>query len=120
MNWTKLFVPGHDLSVEKAKEYMATRDATTYQLLDVRQPAEYEQGHLAGARLIPLKELLGRFRELEKGKPVLVYCAVGGRSKVAARVLSGLGFAHVYNIAGGIKAWQGGEDNGSGTAGIEK
>ena len=104
MNWKKLFVPGTDISVAEAKEYLAARDSMTYQLLDVRQPAEYEAGHLAGAILIPLKELPDRVASLDKDKPTIVYCAIGGRSKVAAQLLAGLGFANVYNMVGGIKA----------------
>ena len=119
MNWKNLFVPGEDFSVAQAKEYMDTRGADAYQLLDVRQPKEYEQGHLPGAKLIPLKELPGRLSELEKEKPVIVYCAVGGRSKAAAQLLAGKDFASVYNMAGGIKAWQGGQAKGPEEAGLE-
>jgi len=119
MNWKNLFVPGEDFSVAQAKEYMEARGADAYQLLDVRQPKEYEDGHLAGAKLIPLKELPGRLGELEKGKPVIVYCAVGGRSKAAAQLLAGKDFASVYNMAGGIKAWQGHQAKGPEEAGLE-
>jgi len=119
MNWKNLFVPGEDFSVAQAKEYMEARGADAYQLLDVRQPKEYEEGHLAGAKLIPLKELPGRLGELEKEKPVIVYCAIGGRSKAAAQLLAGKDFASVYNMAGGIKAWQGGQARGPEEAGLE-
>lgn len=119
MNWKNLFVPGEDFSADQAKEYMAARGAEAYQLLDVRQPKEYEEGHLAGAKLIPLKELPGRLDELEKEKPVIVYCAVGGRSKAAAQLLAGKDFASVYNMAGGIKAWQGHQAKGPEEAGLE-
>jgi len=119
MNWKNLFAPGEDFSVAQAKEYMEARGADAYQLLDVRQPKEYEEGHLAGAKLIPLKELPGRLDELEKGKPVIVYCAVGGRSKAAAQLLAGKDFASVYNMVGGIKAWQGHQARGQEEAGLE-
>ncbi len=119
MNWKNLFVPGADLSATEAKEYMAARGAETYQLLDVRQPKEYEEGHLAGAVLIPLKELPDRLAELDKGKPVIVYCAIGGRSKVAAQLLAGQDFADVYNMSGGIKAWQGQQARGPAETGLE-
>jgi len=119
MNWKSLFMPGEDFSVTQAKEYMEARGTDAYQLLDVRQPKEYEEGHLAGAILIPLKELPGRLGELEKGKPVIVYCAVGGRSKAAAQLLAGKDFASVYNMAGGIKAWQGLQARGPQAAGLE-
>ena len=119
MNWKNLFVPGEDFSVAQAREYMEKHGADAYQLLDVRQPKEYEAGHLAGAKLIPLKELPGRLGELEKEKPVIVYCAVGGRSKAAAQLLAGKDFASVYNMAGGIKAWQGHQARGQEEAGLE-
>ncbi|MDD5759419.1 MAG: rhodanese-like domain-containing protein [Desulfobulbaceae bacterium] len=119
MNWTKLFSPGKDFSVTEAKEYMAAHEAETYQLLDVRQPKEYETGHLAGSLLIPLKELPDRLNELDREKPIIVYCAVGGRSKVAAQLLSGHDFANVFNMSGGIKAWQGEQATGSEIAGLE-
>lgn len=119
MNWTKLFSPGKDLSVAEAKEYMTTHEAVTFQLLDVRQPKEYESGHLAGSLLIPLKELPDRLDELDREKPIIVYCAVGGRSKVAAQLLSGHDFTNVFNMSGGIKAWQGEQATGSEIAGLE-
>lgn len=119
MNWKNLFVPGEDFSVAQAREYMGKLGADGYQLLDVRQPKEYEEGHLAGAILIPLKELPGRLGELEKEKPVIVYCAIGGRSKAAAQLLAGKDFASVYNMAGGIKAWQGHQAKGKAEAGLE-
>lgn len=119
MNWKKLFVPGNDLSVAEAQEFMAKKGADAYQLLDVRQPAEYGNGHLAGAILIPLKELPDRLSELEKEKPLIVYCAIGGRSKMAAQLLSGYGFDNVYNMTGGIKAWQGKQATGPESAGLE-
>lgn len=119
MNWKKLFVPGNDLSVVEAQEFMADKGAEEYQLLDVRQPSEYEAAHLAGAVLIPLKELPDRLGELDKEKPLIVYCAIGGRSKMAAQFLAGYGFLNVYNMAGGIKAWQGNKATGPEMAGLE-
>lgn len=119
MNWKQLFSPGQDLNATEAKEYMAAREAEAYQLLDVRQPKEYETGHLAGSILIPLKELPERLSELNKEKPLIVYCAIGGRSKVAAQLLSGQDFASVFNMTGGIKAWQGHQATGSEIAGLE-
>ncbi|HIJ89639.1 MAG: rhodanese-like domain-containing protein [Desulfobulbaceae bacterium] len=119
MNWKNLFVPGEDFSVSQAREYMAARGADAYQLLDVRQPKEYEDGHLPGAILIPLRELPGRLGELDKEKPVIVYCAVGGRSKAAAQLLAGKDFASVYNMTGGIKAWEGPQAKGPEEVGLE-
>jgi len=107
MKWSALFKPVTNLDPAAARAFMAARAASDYQLLDVRQPSEYEQGHLSGARLIPIKELPGRLDELDPDKPVLAYCAVGGRSRAAAQYLSGQGFNQVYNLSGGIKAWHG-------------
>ena len=119
MKWSALFKPVGNLDPAEAKQFMAARPAGGYQLLDVRQPGEYEQEHLAGARLIPLKELPGRVAELDPDQPVLVYCAIGGRSRAAAQYLNGQGFNQVYNLSGGIKAWQGFKATGPELQGLE-
>lgn len=74
-------------------------------LLDVRTPQEYQQGRLAGARLIPIDQLLQRLGELPKDRPILVYCAVGSRSAQVFSFLARRGYAEVYNLDGGIYAW---------------
>ena len=78
------------------------------QLLDVRTPAEYAEGHLPGAMLIDIKA--GKFAEqaaqqLHHSHPVAVYCRSGKRSAMAADTLAALGFK-VLNLNGGITAWQ--------------
>ncbi len=77
-------------------------------ILDVRQPAEYKEMHILGAVLIPLDRLKdeARTRLNSPDKPVLTYCAVGGRSLQAARVLMDMGYTHVFNLEGGIIAWK--------------
>jgi len=77
----------------------------TYLLLDVRQPVEYEDAHLPGAKLIPLPKLFDSMDQLDREKPVIVYCAVGGRSHMAAQLLMHQGFEMVSHLAGGIEAW---------------
>ncbi len=104
---TKLFTPVGSMGAEEAKAYMARHREGEYTLLDVRQPGEYQESHLPGARLIPLPQLSDTYQALDPEKPTLVHCAVGGRSRVAAQMLSGWGFKEVYNLAGGIKAFQG-------------
>ncbi len=74
-------------------------------LLDVRSPGEYFQVRLEGARLIPIDQLQRRVSEIPKG-PVLIYCAVGSRSSAVADYLLRLGYTEVYNLYGGIWAWQ--------------
>jgi rhodanese-related sulfurtransferase/rubrerythrin len=108
----KLFTPVKSIDSEEAKTFMAERKASAYTLLDVRQPKEYEDEHIPGAKLIPLPGLKEGLSELDKHKPVIAYCAIGGRSLAAAQLLSGLGFKEIYNLKGGIKAWQGGKAAG--------
>lgn len=105
MNWRELFRPGKNFTPAQAREFMAARNPVDYQLLDVRKPSEYEQGHLADSILIPLADLSARLAELDPIKPTIVYCAVGARSKVAAQLLAGKGFSEIYNLSGGFKAW---------------
>ncbi len=119
MNWKNLFVPVRNLSAGEARKYMEEHKSGAYQLLDVRQPKEYEAGHLPGAMLVPLKELPDRLDELDRNKPTIVYCAIGGRSKVAAQLLAGKDFASVFNLSGGIKAWEGRQATGPEEAGLE-
>ncbi len=75
------------------------------QLIDVRTPAEYADGHLAKAKLIPLQELEERFAEIDKGKPVLLYCRSGHRSGMALKLLNDKGYTQAKHIEGGINAW---------------
>jgi rhodanese-related sulfurtransferase/rubrerythrin len=105
MRWRQFFTPVQSFDAPAAKEFMNRAAADDFLLLDVRQPEEYEAEHLPGAKLIPLAELGSRLSELDPEKPVIVYCAIGGRSRVAAQVLAGKGFKEVFNLSGGIKAW---------------
>ncbi len=107
MRWRLPSRPVVEMESAEAKTFMDQRPASKFTLLDVRQPAEYEKAHLPGARLVPLSELADRLGELDRDKPVIVYCAVGGRSRSAAQLLDGQGFAEVYSLQGGLKAWQG-------------
>lgn len=77
-------------------------------VLDVREQAEYEAGHLLNAKLIPLTKLKERIGELEKYKdrPLVVVCRSGNRSSTACAILSKRGFNQAYNLAGGMMAWQ--------------
>jgi sulfur dioxygenase len=79
-------------------------------LIDVREENEYrgELGHIAGAHLIPLKELPERIGELgdAKGRDIVAICRVGVRSATAAAILTGLGFEHVWNLKGGMIEWK--------------
>lgn len=107
MRLKQLFSPVKSMDSDEAKSFIETKDDGTFTILDVRQPAEYEESHIPGAKLIPLPELHNSSDQLNPETPVIVHCAVGGRSRVAAQLLSGYGFKEVYNLKGGIKAWQG-------------
>jgi rhodanese-related sulfurtransferase/rubrerythrin len=109
----KLFTPVDSMEADEAKAYIAGHREGDYTILDVRQPWEYEESHLPGGKLIPLSELPGAYREMDPEKPTIVHCASGRRSQVAAQLLSGLGFKEVYNLAGGIKAYQGQKATGA-------
>jgi rhodanese-related sulfurtransferase/rubrerythrin len=95
------------MSVDQAREFLDRRAPGDHTLLDVRQDWEYEEFHLPGAHHVPLADLLDRLDEIDRDKPVLVYCLSGGRSHAAAALLDGQGYADVANMAGGIMAWQG-------------
>lgn len=78
-----------------------------YQLIDVRTPSEFDRGYIEGATLIDFMQpnFQSEMAKLDKSKPVLLYCAVGGRSGKAAKMLSDMGFEDVYDLRGGIRAW---------------
>ena len=94
------------------------------QLVDVRSPGETAGGTIPGAREIPLPALTDSIAALEPAAPVVVYCASGYRSVVAASTLRAAGFDDVSDVVGGYQAWQtaglpsshGGEDDSIGDA----
>ena len=80
-------------------------EGRTPQVLDVRRPAEYREGHVRGSRNLPLAELGTAAVTLDRGLPTAVICASGYRSSVAASLLTRMGFEEVYNVVGGTTAW---------------
>ena len=76
------------------------------QLLDVRTLREYEAKRIDGSLIIPLNHLAERVEELASDRPVLVHCAGGYRSSIAASLLRRRGFTRVSELAGGIAAWE--------------
>jgi rhodanese-related sulfurtransferase len=75
------------------------------QILDVREPNEWAEGHLPGATLIPLGDLGRRSSELDPTRPVVVVCRSGQRSATATDLLIRTGFGDVKNLTGGMIAW---------------
>jgi len=76
-----------------------------FELIDVREPFEYEIARINGAKLIPLGEIGERLSELQRERPIIVHCHSGKRSAQAVGVLQHHGFTKVYNLEGGIDAW---------------
>ncbi len=76
-------------------------------ILDVRTQDEYHNGHLENAVLIDYykNDFKEKVSKLDKSKPVFVYCAAGGRSGSASKILLDLGFNEVYDLKGGFNAW---------------
>lgn len=73
------------------------------QIIDVRTPAEFNGGHIKGAKNIPLQSLGQNLGKISKGKPIITCCASGARSAAAKNILQNSGFTDVYNGGG----WRG-------------
>ncbi|MBV8888459.1 MAG: rhodanese-like domain-containing protein, partial [Alphaproteobacteria bacterium] len=82
--------------------------ARAVQILDVREPGEFEGplGHIRGAVLIPLGELVARAGELSPDRPIVAVCRAGSRSAQATVILREAGFSEVANLAGGMLRWR--------------
>ena len=76
------------------------------QIIDVREPNEYEAARLEGSKLIPLGEVVNRIGEIDAGRETVVHCKLGGRSAKAIEALTRAGFTgRLMNLKGGITAW---------------
>jgi rhodanese-related sulfurtransferase/rubrerythrin len=99
-----------DVTPEQLRGYMAEHDEREYQLVDVRQPEEYQQGHIPGALLIPVGDLELRRAEIESlaDRKAIFYCRSGVRSSRAAAWASRASeLPEVFNLVGGFSAWGG-------------
>ena len=83
------------------------KNQTDVQLVDVRRPTEFAQGHIEDALNIDFfgTAFTKEFEKLDKDKPVLLYCRTGKRSKASAKKLSAMGFQEVYDLKGGYLGW---------------
>lgn len=77
------------------------------QLIDVREPKEFDGGHILGARNIPSSQLRQRFKEIRPDKPVYLYCQSGARSARAAMFLKKKGYTELHQLQGGFRGWTG-------------
>jgi len=82
------------------------REMAHLQVVDVRQPGEWEQGRIAGAHLKPLPKLAAMVEDLDRVRPVAVHCKSGYRSSIGTSLLQQQGFREVMNMIGGIDAWK--------------
>lgn len=91
-----------------AKTFKTLTDAGKGTILDVRTPEEVSEGHINGSVNIDFydERFAEKIKPLPKDKEVYVYCRSGGRSAKAAIILQNNGFTKVYNLEGGIIAWQ--------------
>lgn len=98
---TEVPTTGNEISASEASEKLA---AGEIQLIDVRQPHEWEAGHIEGAEHIELNELPAQSEQIDKDKPVVFQCKSGGRSAMATQAFAAAGY-DAHNLEGGIIAW---------------
>lgn len=93
-----------DVDAKQFKELISNQEGT---VLDVRTPEEWAEGTIPNATKMNYHEdnFSSMVEKLDKNKPVFVYCKRGGRSSSAAEILEEKGFKKVYNLDGGISAW---------------
>ena len=101
----------HDTSQARVTEIQPARLAERLaqgerlEIIDVREPYEWQIGHIPGARLVPLDSIGAEIPRLDKSREIILYCKVGARSMYAAQQLAAAGVAEVRNLAGGIVRW---------------
>ena len=95
----------HEVDCAGALQLINHKEAV---VVDVREPDEFKSGHVLNSKHIPLGKLRERIGELERNReqPIVVVCRSGNRSATACALLGKEGFAQVYNLAGGVMAWQ--------------
>lgn len=92
------------LSPLEAKTLMESRKDLL--LIDVRGPDELWQGSIPGSQLVPFSEIAQGRMTLPTNRPLLLICAVGGRSYAVGRYFAARGYPEIYNLSGGISAWK--------------
>lgn len=97
--------PFYRINVDEAKDMVGDDE---YAIIDVRNPNEFEEGHLPGATLIPVNSVFQRREELPVDKKIIFVCAVGQRSALAAEMAAaaGLPAERLYTLDGGTDAWR--------------
>ena len=88
----------------KPERVAELHDAGEIELVDVREPHEREAGHVAGSRHIEFSRLSQEAASIDRDKPLVLYCRMGGRSSVALQAFKASGF-DAHNMEGGLLAW---------------
>jgi hydroxyacylglutathione hydrolase len=92
------------ITAEQLQQFVAG-DATAIQIVDVRRPLEWQEGHVPGARHKPLDKLTSLIGDIDVHKPIAVYCKGGYRSAIASSLLQRAGCTQVMNVIGGFDGW---------------
>lgn len=94
------------VSVEEVRDALSSGESVT--VVDVREPAEWEEGHIVGAKHIPrgVLEVQASDQLPDKDASIVVHCALGGRGALAAKSLREMGYTNVSNMEGGVKTWR--------------
>jgi len=95
----------YDITIDELKARIDDKYDDNFIIVDIRDDVSFDAGHILGAINIPLNELGYRVFSLDKTKDIIVYCFTGVTSEVACQILVNAGFKDVYNVIGGIKAW---------------
>jgi len=95
-------------NVSSKEAYNLISDDKKFVILDVRSKEEYDDGHIPGAKLVPVQFLPSMLEELDKYKdnPVLIYCQSGRRSPLAVEILLDNDFKNIYHLNHGISSWR--------------
>ncbi len=95
----------YEITADQLADRIYDESGDNYIIVDIRDDASYDEAHIPGAINIPLNELGYRLFSLDKTKDIIVYCFTGVTSEVACQILVNAGFKDVYDMTGGIKAW---------------
>jgi len=96
--------PFRSITVAEAKEMIEKRPEVV--ILDIRTPQELREGAIEGSTLVPFWAIMQNKLKLPKETPIMLVCAVGGRSFAAGQMLVKYGYTEVYNVSGGLVAWK--------------
>ena len=91
------------ISAGEAAEMIKSRQ--DLQIIDVRTPQERKQFRIADTRLVPVGDIMRGVFAADPSQPLMLVCAIGGRSYVAGKVMAARGYREIYNLSGGLSAW---------------